>query len=100
MLKLAAELRGQGYAVDLGADVTGKSGVRHKVDLLAKRKGDQRVVVAMEQRPARLTTHGIVALFAVAYDVGATAYYVTSEKIASEDRALAASYQISVVEPP
>ncbi|HUZ79688.1 MAG TPA: hypothetical protein VMV28_03620 [Thermoplasmata archaeon] len=98
MLELAADLRAQGYSVDLGADVTGKSRVRHKVDLLAKRSGDK-TVVAMEGRPAGDATYGIVALFAVAYDVGATAYYVASEKIAGDDLALAKSYHISVVEP-
>lgn len=98
MLELAADLRAQGYSVDLGANVTGKSRVRHKVDLLAKRSGDH-TVVAMEGRHAVNATYGIVALFVVAYDVGATAYYVATEKIAGEDRALANSYRISVVEP-
>lgn len=98
ILELAADLRAQGYSVDLGADVTGKSRVRHKVDLLATRTGDK-AVVAMEGRPAASATYGIVALFAVAYDVGATAYYVATEKVAGEDLALAKSYHISVVEP-
>ena len=93
--QFAEQLRKRGYSVEPDARVTGESGQVHSVDGLAL-GGDGGKVIWLERRGH--PTMEIIKAFAIAMDVGAEACYVTDILLADEDRKLAESYKMRVLE--
>ncbi len=90
-------LRRQGFQVELSKEITGKSGARHRFDLVAS-AGARHAVLLCDFALAA-DTQVIVALFAKRYDVNpeAKSFVVTYTSPAEDVEILSKTYGISVI---
>ena len=90
------DLKKQGYSIKFNAYITGKSGLVHHVDGLAKHLEDaKKIIVWLEKR--RDATTEIIQIFAIAYDAGADPCYVVDGELGEEERRLAESYKMRLL---
>ena len=74
------DLEHDGFTVKLDTMIAGASGVVHHVDLVAERieEGKKKIIVGMKER-GNDPAEEIVSVFAIAFDVGAEPYYITTD---------------------
>ncbi len=77
--KFVNDLKHDGFTVKLDTLIAGASGVVHHVDLVAERieEGRKKIIVGMKEQ-GKDPTEEIISVFAIAFDVGAEPYYITS----------------------
>jgi ribosomal protein S27AE len=90
----------EGFELQEGIQVTGRSGAEHRLDLLAvKRSGplEQKVVVGFANAAEEVDSEEVIKLYAKAYDVSAQEIIMVASPRLSEDaRQFAAHYHIRV----
>ncbi|MDG6951419.1 MAG: hypothetical protein JRN12_06225 [Nitrososphaerota archaeon] len=94
--EFADGLKRDGYSMNSGALLPGKSGVVHRFDLLAEKTegGKRKTVVCMKER-GHNPVEEMVGLFAMAFDVDAEPCYAVRGSV---DEGFAESYRITLVE--
>jgi len=89
-----------GYQVSYPASIKGKSGVEHRVDLYAKKTGDD-VMVQISTESMQVDVNSVVSFFAKLYDVQAKhALMVAIPTATDAAKRVAESYGIQVIEGP
>ncbi|MEO0097797.1 MAG: restriction endonuclease [candidate division WOR-3 bacterium] len=95
-------LKNQGYEVEEGVKVNGRSGAEHEIDILATKKSgplEHRIVVGFATAEEEVPAEEVIKLYAKAYDVNAAdIILVALPKLSADALHFAKHYRIRVFE--
>jgi hypothetical protein len=100
--KIVEFLKSQGYEVEEGVKIDGRSGAEHEIDILATKKSgplEHRIVVGFAVAEEEVPAEEVIKLYAKAYDVNAAdVIMVALPKLSADALHFAKHYRIRVFE--